>query len=401
MTTNIDVAQLRVNKEATPVSFVVGVPASYTLTVFNEGTLATSAPATVTDPLPGSLQLGALPSGCVAVGQQVTCTIPPPLPAGAVVAFVIPVTPTATGSLVNTATVSGGGDPTCPAGAPARCQSTVTTAVGAPQLRISKQASPASFVVNGEASYTLAVVNEGTAATTAVSTVADDVPDSFALGTLPEGCAAALNRVTCTVPPGLTPGHGVSFIIPVTPTATGTFVDTATVSGGGDPGCPLDAARCSASIATAADAPQLRLGKLASPPSFTVGVEGRYVLTVFNEGTAATTAATTVVDTVPGAFTLGRDAERLRGDGAGGAVHAPGRAGAGRGGGVRDSGDTDRDGLLRERRHAERWRRPELPAGRAGPLRRHDHYGRRRAAAPGRQAGGAGELRRRRAEPTM
>ena len=148
----------------------------------NEGTLPAAAPVTVTDTVPESLILGVMPAGCDALGQQVTCTIPPPLAAGAEVTFVIPVTPTASGSLVNTATISGGGDPSCPAGAPDRCQSTITTAVDAPQLRVSKQAAPASFVVGVEASYTLAVVNEGTAATTAVSTIDDDIPDSFTLG---------------------------------------------------------------------------------------------------------------------------------------------------------------------------------------------------------------------------
>ena len=305
ITNTIGIAQLRVIKKAVPVSFVVGAPARYTLTVINEGTAMTTASVTVTDTVPDSLSLGVMPEGCDSLGQQVTCTIPPPLSAGAGITFVIPVTPTGTGSLVNTAAISGGGDPSCPGGAPDRCQSTITTAVDAPQLRISKQAAPASFVVGAEASYTLAVVNEGTAATTAVSTVADDLPDSFALGSLPAGCSATLQHVTCTIPADLGPGLSVSFIIPVTPTVAGTFANTATVSGGGDHGCPQNTTRCAATVATAVNQPQLRIHKEATPESFTVGVQASYVLTVFNEGTAATTAVTTVADTIPGAFTLG------------------------------------------------------------------------------------------------
>ena len=38
-------------------------------------------------------------------------------------------------------------------------------------------------------------------------------------------------------PPGLEPGEKVTFAIPVTPTATGAFANSARVSGGGDPGC--------------------------------------------------------------------------------------------------------------------------------------------------------------------
>jgi uncharacterized repeat protein (TIGR01451 family) len=304
VTNTVGVAQIRVIKEATPISFVLNVPAIYTLTVINEGPVPTSAPVTVTDLVPASLDVGLPPAGCALLAQLLTCTIPPPLAAGAAVSFVIPVTPIATGSIENSATIVDG-DPTCPAGAPARCRSTITTAVDSPQLRVRKQAAPPGFVIGAEATYELTVVNEGTAPTTAVSTLVDDVPDSFVLGVLPAGCTAVLHDVTCTIPSGLAPGLAVSFVIPVTPTIAGTFVDTVTVSGGGDHGCPEDTTRCTATISTVVSRPQLRLGKDASPPSFTVGIQASYVLTVVNEGTAATTAVATVADDIPGSFTLG------------------------------------------------------------------------------------------------
>ncbi|MFZ5635332.1 MAG: hypothetical protein ACOY82_01965, partial [Pseudomonadota bacterium] len=102
----------------------VGVAASYTLQLSNTGTAATTAVSTITDTIPAGLTIGTLPAGCSAVGQTVTCTVAAGLAAGGSTSFVIPVTPTlaATPSVTNTASVSGGGDPTCPADA--RCSDT-------------------------------------------------------------------------------------------------------------------------------------------------------------------------------------------------------------------------------------------------------------------------------------
>ena len=107
---------------ATP--WTVGVPASYTITVQNTGTTATTAVATISDTINAGITLGAMPAGCGAAGQVVTCTIAAGLAPAASVSFVIPVTPTISAvNGDNTATVSGGGDPTCPADA--RCDDTV------------------------------------------------------------------------------------------------------------------------------------------------------------------------------------------------------------------------------------------------------------------------------------
>jgi uncharacterized repeat protein (TIGR01451 family) len=117
VTTPVTRPQLTMTKTASAASFVVGVPASYTLQVSNTGTSATTASSTITDTIPTGLTIGTLPAGCTAAGQTVTCTIAAGLAAGGSTSFIIPVTATlaAANPSVNTATVSGGGDPTCPA----------------------------------------------------------------------------------------------------------------------------------------------------------------------------------------------------------------------------------------------------------------------------------------------
>ena len=313
-TNSVTAPQLSLSKSATPSSFVVNQPATYTLTLTNTGTAATTALTTITDTIPGGLTIGTLPTACSASGQTVTCTQSPPLNTGAPVNFSIPVTPTNAlngSSVTNTAGATGGGDPGCVDGTPlgslpTRCVGSVTTAVNAPQLTLQKSASAATFVVGVAASYTLQVTNTGTTSTNAAATISDNIPSSLTLGTLPTGCAATGQQVTCTIGSGLTTGTSVSFVIPVTPTASSvpSVSNTATTQGGGDPTCPV-AANCTSAVTTPVNSPQLTILKTASASNFVVGVAASYTLQMTNNGTADTTATATITDNVPGTLTLG------------------------------------------------------------------------------------------------
>jgi uncharacterized repeat protein (TIGR01451 family) len=313
-TGTVTAPQLSLTKTATPSTFVVNQAATYTLTLTNIGTAATTATTTISDTIPGGLTIGTLPSGCSATGQALTCTIAAPLATGAPVSFAIPVTPANAlngSSVTNTAGATGGGDPGCLdgtaiGGLPARCVGSVTNAVNAPQLTIQKMASAASFVAGVAASYTLQVTNTGTSATNAAATATDTIPGSLTIGTLPVDCTASGQQVTCTIASGLATGTSTSFVIPVTPTAASvpSVNNTASVQGGGDPSCPVTS-NCTSTVTTPVDAPALQIVKTASSANFTVGVAASYTLQVTNTGTAATTAIATVTDNIPGNLTLG------------------------------------------------------------------------------------------------
>jgi uncharacterized repeat protein (TIGR01451 family) len=241
---------LRVSKEATTTSLTVGVPFDYVLTVTNAGTGPTTTTATVGDNVPAALALTSVPAGCTAVLQSVSCTIAPGLAAGGQVAFTIAVTPTGSaGSVSNTATISGGGDPTCPA-AP-RCSSTVVMsgAEGTVQLRLTKTADASTIAAGTPLTFNLTVVNEGSQPTTAPAIVVDTLPSTVRLTSVPSGCTPAGVTVTCTVTAGLTPGASVTFplTIVLNSGATGSVRNIAAASGGGDPGCPAEA-RCNAVV---------------------------------------------------------------------------------------------------------------------------------------------------------
>lgn len=112
--------------KANPSSLTVGTSSDYTITVTNTGSAATTASSTVSDTIPSGLTIGALPGGCAAIGQTITCTVAAGLSTGGTVSFTIPVTPTAAlagTAITNTATVTGGGSPctvsTCSSTTPA------------------------------------------------------------------------------------------------------------------------------------------------------------------------------------------------------------------------------------------------------------------------------------------
>jgi RHS repeat-associated protein/uncharacterized repeat protein (TIGR01451 family) len=121
--------------------------------------------------------------------------------------------------------------------------------VSAPQLTIVKTASSATLTVGTSASYTLKVTNTGTAPTTASATVSDTIPNGLTIGTLPAGCSAAGQAITCAIASGLATGASTSFVISVTPTAAAmpSVTNTASVIGGGDPSCP-GGGNCSSSV---------------------------------------------------------------------------------------------------------------------------------------------------------
>ncbi len=295
---------LAITKSASAATVVVGAAFNYTLVVTNSGTGPTTAAATVTDVIPTGLAIGSLPSGCTldpAGSQTVACTIAAGLSnvaPGNTATYVIPVTPTAAaaaaGSVSNTASVSGGGDPDCTTGC---ASNAVTTTITAPALAIAKSASVATAVVGVAFDYTLTVSNTGTADTTAVATVVDDVPAGLTINTAP-GCGIAGQTVTCTVAAGLTSATPADFTINVTPTAAAasSVQNTARVSGGGDPDCTAGCA--SNAVTTTITAPALAITK-SGPASAIVGVPFDYVITVSNTGTADAIADATVVDEVP------------------------------------------------------------------------------------------------------
>ena len=306
--TNSGTPKLSISKTATPAAFAVGQTGTYSIMVSNSGTSSTSAAITVSDSMPVgiSIQLPVTASGwdCTAsTAAQLSCTSSAVLLPGSnaqVINAQVAIANAVASPVQNTASVSGGGV-TCDA----NCTSTITTNVNAPKLDVRKTLS-APFVVGVANSYVITATNNGQAATLA-GTITDDVPVGLVLGSLPAACSASGQTVTCSVPAGLATGGTVSFTIPVTPqaSASGSSVENTAIANPdtGDASCPA-AAHCAGKTDNTVLAPQLTLAKQASVGTFTVDVPASYTLTLTNTGTAATTAAATVSDTVPAGLVI-------------------------------------------------------------------------------------------------
>jgi len=246
--------QLTVSKGATPNPFIVGQPASYTVTVLNSGSAATFGNIIVSDALPVGITLsGVSGNNWTCSGTtSLTCTFSGTLAVGASTTLTLNVNVAASAtSGNNTATASGGGDPSCPA--TARCSDTVPVGIAspsAPQLTVTKSASPNPFVVGQQGTYTITVTNTGTAETTGSIALSDTLRTGITLVSAAGSnwTCSGTTALSCTFTGTLTSTASTSLVLTVGvgPTAT-TGNNTATASGGGDPTCPA-AARCSGTV---------------------------------------------------------------------------------------------------------------------------------------------------------
>lgn len=246
-------------------SFTVGQNGTYTLTVSNGGTAATSGTTTVTDTLPVGLTVNGGAAGAVTLGgtnaanwscssnaaspQVITCTSTTAIAVSgsSVFNFTVAVganSAVGTNAVTNNASVSGGNEATSNNG---NNSTTDPTTILAPDLTIAKTHTPTSFVRGSTGAYTLTVTNSGTASTSGTITVVDTLPAGL---TIPNGavtlsganaanwsCNAASNVITCTSSTVLATSatSTFSFTVNVDANAAGTVTNTATVSGGGEP----------------------------------------------------------------------------------------------------------------------------------------------------------------------
>jgi uncharacterized repeat protein (TIGR01451 family) len=295
---------LTVGTTASAPTFVRGSVASFAVTVTNASDVATSGVVTVSDSIPAGLTATAgTGTGwtCGISGQTVTCSRSDALNARAaypVITISVNVSPNATGSLTNSATVTGGGS------APASGSVTVNT-TGGPDLGMSKTASASSFVRGGTGTFTLSARNNGGTATNGSTvTVSDAVPAGLT-PTAANGtgwtCNISNTTVTCTRTDVLNAGAGypaITVAVNVAANAAASITNSASVSGGG-----AVAVGTGSVTVGIAGTPDLTISKTASNSTFSRGAAGSFTLAVTNGGNVATTGIVTVTDPLPGGLT--------------------------------------------------------------------------------------------------
>ena len=317
----IDVTQttdLRANKTMVSVatgttSFALGEAVRLTLSVTNQGPRNATG-VTIVDTVPTGFVVGTLPAGCVAAGQTVTCTVGALNNGITSSNFIIPLTaPGSSDSGTNTATPART-TPGAGANTPAAVNYTVAAATAnlqANKAMVSVANGTTTFAYNEAIRLTLSVTNNGPQNADGV-TITDDVPAGFIIGTLPAGCVAVGQTITCTVTGTLNNGATSSnFIIPLTaPGSTSSGTNTAT------PGrtTPVSGSNTPASTSYTVDAPyaNLRANKTmvsAAPGStngtntFVAGLAVTLTLSATNLGLNDATGVT-ITDTVSADFSV-------------------------------------------------------------------------------------------------
>ena len=192
--------------------------------------------------------------------------------------------PTATGTITNTASVSGN-EPD-----PDSSNNTVaqTTFVSGADLSIAKTDDPDPVLVGDTLTYTLTVTNNGPAVSTGVTTT-DVLPSSVAFVSVTSTagtCTESGGVVTCSLG-GLAVGQTVTSTIVVIPTAAGAITNAASVSGNEpDP----DSSNNSVTQTTFVSGADLAITKTDDRDPVLVLDALTYTLTVTNNGPAVSTA---------------------------------------------------------------------------------------------------------------
>jgi hypothetical protein len=218
----------------------------YRLIATNSGDAPTTAPYSLRDVLPADLTPVAgevsgkdgkgNPLSCEVKGQEVTCAGTEPIQPGQTAEAIVPVdvaTGTAGKSIVNEASVEGGGAPLAKA--------KIKTAVGLAAWKLFGLALPTNVKAGStDDQIAIAATNVGGAASAGTITITDTLP----VGLTPieakfdggEPCPVVGQTVTCTVNETLRPGQLLQAVIdfeadPLAP--AGTLLNEASIEGGG------------------------------------------------------------------------------------------------------------------------------------------------------------------------
>src|SRR5438067_933266 len=282
-------------------SFIRGSTGSYSLTVSNAGSVASTGLVTVTDTLPAGLT-PSVASGtgwsCGIAAQTVTCTRSDALAAAGsypVITITVAVGQAAATPRTNTASVSGGGE----INSGNDSASDLTTVTSQADIAVAKIVSSGSAMVGSNIDFTITVTNAGPSNATGVQ-VTDQLPAGLTFVSATPS-AGTYNSGTGVWNIGaVASGASETLTITATVTTVGAHVNTATktAENEADPNAGND----SASATVSGQAPDLTILKSHVDP-FVRGTSAGYNLTVSNVGPVSSSGLVTVSDALPAGLT--------------------------------------------------------------------------------------------------
>ncbi|MGE0126744.1 MAG: DUF11 domain-containing protein [Blastocatellales bacterium] len=304
-------ADLSITKTDGVTTVTAGTPLTYTIVVRNNGPSTVNG-ATVTDPL--SSKLGAASWTCAASAGgscgaasgtgSISTTVNLMPNATATFTITTSVLSNATGSLVNTATVTSPGS--VPDTATNNNSATDTNTINVSgDLSITKTNNAASVTPGSQITYTIVASNAGPSAIVG-ATVVDNLPASLTntawtcAATTGSSCGAANGSGSINTTVDLLNGGKATFTITATvsSTATGSLVNTASVMtppSATDPTPNNNTATDTDPLQSSAD---LSITKTNGANTVTAGTQTTYTIVVTNNGPSAVTGAS-VSDVLP------------------------------------------------------------------------------------------------------
>ena len=294
-----DLAVVKTVSDATP---DVGDNVTFTITVTNLGPSATTG-VVVYDTLPsGYTVVSSTPSqGTISAGVWTVGD----LAAGASADLVVVATVKATGSYTNTAMVSGNQPDPVPGNNTSTLTPSVTPPVPEPQadLQVVKTVSNPTPAIGQDVTFTITVTNLGPSIATGV-VVYDSLPSGYTVvSTTPS--QGTISAGVWTVG-DLAAGVGADLVVVATVKATGSYTNTAMVSGNQpDPVPGNNTSTLTPSVTPPVPEPQadLQVVKTMSNPRPSVGQEITFTLTVTNNGPSPASGVM-VYDTLPSGYVV-------------------------------------------------------------------------------------------------
>lgn len=300
-------ADVAVTKTA-PAGAVAGTNVTYNLTVTNAGP-SNAANVSLVDTLPANAtyvsatQNSGPTFSCGQAAGTITCTIATlNVGATATFTFVATASPGASGTLVNSATVSS----TTPDPAPANNTSpTITTLTANADVAVTKSA-PAAVATTSNITFAITLTNGGPSTATNVSLTDVLAPAlTFVSVTQNSGpafaCGQAAGTVTCTIA-ALAPSATATFDIVAATTVEGTISNTANATAATPDPAPANNS-ATTTTAVARQLADLSIAKSANATEFVPGAPVVYTIVVTNNGPGPAENVV-VTDVLPAGTTL-------------------------------------------------------------------------------------------------
>jgi uncharacterized repeat protein (TIGR01451 family) len=277
---------------------------TYTITVSNVGTGASSGTVTAVDSLPSGLTATSISgTGWSCTLGTLTCTRSDSLASNSSyppITLLVRVASNAPGVVTNVATVSGGGE-TNTSNDTASDPTTIIQL--GPDPKISETHS-GNFDAGHAGTYSIVVSNVGLSPTDGTPvTVIGVLPTGLSVssmtgtGWMCDTTAAVCTRSDVLVSNSSYPA--ITLVVNVASNVPGSITSSATVSGGGD----TNPANNTAFDRTIINMPDLAISKTHAG-NFNAGMAGTYTIVASNVGGSATSGTVTVVDSLPSGLSL-------------------------------------------------------------------------------------------------